>query len=103
MARCSSGFSSSGDLTPAQTYSRWRSTSDEGTIFTCGARGAQILGSVLSEGRALPGAAHWSLYELADRLRDRGWQVPAYPCPRLIGSPRSPDSSRRRDGAGFHH
>ena len=24
---------------------------------------------------------HWSLYDLADRLRDRGWQVPAYPMP----------------------
>jgi glutamate decarboxylase len=23
----------------------------------------------------------WSLYDLADRLRDRGWQVPAYPMP----------------------
>lgn len=25
--------------------------------------------------------AHWSLYDLADRLRDRGWQVPAYRMP----------------------
>ena len=25
--------------------------------------------------------AHWSLYDLADRLRDRGWQVPAYRLP----------------------
>jgi glutamate decarboxylase len=24
---------------------------------------------------------HWSLYDLADRLRDRGWQVPAYTMP----------------------
>ena len=24
---------------------------------------------------------HWSLYDLADRLRDRGWQVPAYRLP----------------------
>jgi glutamate decarboxylase len=24
---------------------------------------------------------HWSLYDLADRLRDRGWQVPAYKMP----------------------
>jgi glutamate decarboxylase len=24
---------------------------------------------------------HWSLYDLADRLRDRGWQVPAYRMP----------------------
>ena len=25
--------------------------------------------------------ARWSLYDLADRLRDRGWQVPAYRMP----------------------
>ena len=25
--------------------------------------------------------AHWSLYDLADRLRDRVWQVPAYRMP----------------------
>jgi len=47
---------------------------------------------VLSDGRALPviawtlktnetGPTHWSLYDLADRLRDRGWQVPAYRMP----------------------
>ena len=43
---------------------------------------------LLSEGRDLPvfawtlkPGAHWSLYDLADRLRDRGWQVPAYPMP----------------------
>jgi glutamate decarboxylase len=30
---------------------------------------------------ALKEEAHWSLYDLADRLRDRGWQVPAYPMP----------------------
>jgi len=24
---------------------------------------------------------NWSLYDLADRLRDRGWQVPAYRMP----------------------
>src|SRR5579871_876546 len=43
---------------------------------------------VLSDGRALPvfawalkECAHWSLYDLADRLRDRGWQVPAYRMP----------------------
>jgi len=30
---------------------------------------------------ALKQDAHWSLYDLADRLRDRGWQVPAYPMP----------------------
>ncbi len=47
---------------------------------------------VLSHGRDLPviawgqkatesGGMHWSLYDLADRLRDRGWQVPAYRMP----------------------
>jgi len=43
---------------------------------------------ILSVGRDLPvfawalkGTAHWSLYDLADRLRDRGWQVPAYRMP----------------------
>jgi glutamate decarboxylase len=43
---------------------------------------------LLSDGRALPvfawtlkGTPHWSLYDLADRLRDRGWQVPAYRMP----------------------
>jgi glutamate decarboxylase len=47
---------------------------------------------LLSEGRDLPviawtlkptgtGISHWSLYDLADRLRDRGWQVPAYRMP----------------------
>ena len=43
---------------------------------------------LLSQGTALPvfawklkEEAHWSLYDLADRLRDRGWQVPAYPMP----------------------
>jgi len=47
---------------------------------------------LLSDGRNLPvfawtlkatetGATHWSLYDLADRLRDRGWQVPAYQMP----------------------
>jgi glutamate decarboxylase len=44
---------------------------------------------LLSNGRDLPvfawtlkeGAANWSLYDLADRLRDRGWQVPAYRMP----------------------
>jgi glutamate decarboxylase len=47
---------------------------------------------LLSDGRDLPvfawtlkpaetGARHWSLYDLADRLRDRGWQVPAYRMP----------------------
>ena len=25
-----------------------------------------------------PSAANWSLYDLSDRLRDRGWQVPSY-------------------------
>jgi glutamate decarboxylase len=43
---------------------------------------------LLSHGQDLPvfawtlaEDAHWSLYDLADRLRDRGWQVPAYPMP----------------------
>jgi glutamate decarboxylase len=43
---------------------------------------------LLSDGRSLPVFAwklrqqgHWSLYDLADRLRDRGWQVPAYRMP----------------------
>ena len=43
---------------------------------------------VLNQGRDLPviawtlkNATHWSLYDLADRLRDRGWQVPAYRMP----------------------
>jgi glutamate decarboxylase len=43
---------------------------------------------LLSEGRDLPvfawtlkGGRNWSLYDLADRLRDRGWQVPAYRMP----------------------
>jgi glutamate decarboxylase len=43
---------------------------------------------LLSTGRDLPvfawklkAPAHWSLYDLADRLRDRGWQVPAYRMP----------------------
>jgi glutamate decarboxylase len=43
---------------------------------------------LLSDGRDLPvfawtlkNPAHWSLYDLADRLRDRGWQVPAYRMP----------------------
>jgi glutamate decarboxylase len=43
---------------------------------------------LLSDGRDLPvfawtlkGGSHWSLYDLADRLRDRGWQVPAYRMP----------------------
>ena len=54
------------------------------------ARHMQALGpfEILSEGRDLPVIAwsqraesNWSLYDLADRLRDRGWQVPAYPMP----------------------
>jgi glutamate decarboxylase len=47
---------------------------------------------LLSNGRDLPvvawtlkatenSPANWSLYDLADRLRDRGWQVPAYRMP----------------------
>ena len=43
---------------------------------------------LVSAGRDLPVLAwrlkregHWSLYDLADRLRDRGWQVPAYRMP----------------------
>jgi glutamate decarboxylase len=43
---------------------------------------------LLSDGRELPVLAwtlkettNWSLYDLADRLRDRGWQVPAYRMP----------------------
>jgi glutamate decarboxylase len=43
---------------------------------------------LLSDGRDLPvfawtlkEATNWSLYDLADRLRDRGWQVPAYRMP----------------------
>jgi glutamate decarboxylase len=28
-----------------------------------------------------PAAANWSLYDLSDRLRDRGWQVPSYRMP----------------------
>jgi glutamate decarboxylase len=43
---------------------------------------------ILSEGRDLPvlawtlkEQANWSLYDLSDRLRDRGWQVPAYRMP----------------------
>jgi glutamate decarboxylase len=47
---------------------------------------------LLSHGRDLPvvawtmkateeSPANWSLYDLADRLRDRGWQVPAYRMP----------------------
>jgi glutamate decarboxylase len=43
---------------------------------------------LLSDGRDLPvlawtlkSATNWSLYDLADRLRDRGWQVPAYRMP----------------------
>lgn len=43
---------------------------------------------VISTGLDLPVFAwklkeqtHWSLYDLADRLRDRGWQVPAYRMP----------------------
>jgi glutamate decarboxylase len=34
-----------------------------------------VFGWTLKEG------VGWSLYDLADRLRDRGWQVPAYPMP----------------------
>jgi glutamate decarboxylase len=26
-------------------------------------------------------ARHWTLYDLSDRLRTRGWQIPAYPMP----------------------
>jgi glutamate decarboxylase len=26
-------------------------------------------------------ARHWTLYDLSDRLRMQGWQVPAYPMP----------------------
>ena len=43
---------------------------------------------LMSHGEDLPVFAwklkeetHWSLYDLADRLRDRGWQVPAYRMP----------------------
>jgi len=43
---------------------------------------------LMSQGTDLPVFAwklkqetHWSLYDLADRLRDRGWQVPAYRMP----------------------
>jgi glutamate decarboxylase len=43
---------------------------------------------LLSDGHDLPvfawtlkNPANWSLYDLADRLRDRGWQVPAYRMP----------------------
>jgi glutamate decarboxylase len=43
---------------------------------------------LLSEGKDLPvfawtlkDTSNWSLYDLADRLRDRGWQVPAYRMP----------------------
>jgi glutamate decarboxylase len=43
---------------------------------------------LVSQGKDLPVFAwklnretHWSLYDLADRLRDRGWQVPAYRMP----------------------
>jgi glutamate decarboxylase len=43
---------------------------------------------ILSSGQDLPvcawslkGEPNWSLYDLADRLRDRGWQVPAYRMP----------------------
>ena len=43
---------------------------------------------VLSTGHDLPVVswtlrepAHWSLYDLSDRLRDRGWQVPSYRMP----------------------
>jgi glutamate decarboxylase len=43
---------------------------------------------LVSHGKDLPVFAwklkegtHWSLYDLADRLRDRGWQVPAYRMP----------------------
>jgi glutamate decarboxylase len=43
---------------------------------------------LVSRGTDLPVVAwklkeprHWSLYDLADRLRDRGWQVPAYRMP----------------------
>jgi len=43
---------------------------------------------LVSEGKDLPvfawklkEEANWSLYDLADRLRDRGWQVPAYRMP----------------------
>jgi glutamate decarboxylase len=43
---------------------------------------------ILSAGQDLPVVAwtlkektHWSLYDLSDRLRDRGWQVPSYRMP----------------------
>jgi glutamate decarboxylase len=45
---------------------------------------------ILSEGLDLPviawtlkdpGSVNWSLYDLSDRLRDRGWQVPSYRMP----------------------
>jgi glutamate decarboxylase len=43
---------------------------------------------VLSAGRDLPVVSwtlkeqsNWSLYDLSDRLRDRGWQVPSYRMP----------------------
>jgi len=43
---------------------------------------------MLSTGRDLPvlawtlkEQANWSLYDLSDRLRDRGWQVPTYRMP----------------------
>jgi glutamate decarboxylase len=43
---------------------------------------------LVSQGKDLPVFAwkmkepkHWTLYDLADRLRDRGWQVPAYKMP----------------------
>ncbi len=73
-------------------YRAIHQTCQDVAVYLAGQIGDMGPFELLSHGRDLPviawtqkatetGAMHWSLYDLADRLRDRGWQVPAYRMP----------------------
>jgi glutamate decarboxylase len=74
-------------------YRRVQARSREVARMLAQAIGAMPMFELLSDGSHLPVLAwrrsraaspHWDLYDLSHLLRERGWQVPAYPLPKAM-------------------
>jgi glutamate decarboxylase len=74
-------------------YRRIQQTSQNVALYLSGAIGKLAPFELITRGDDIPvfcwkmdesyaKSASWSLYDLADKLRERGWLVPAYPMPK---------------------
>ena len=74
-------------------YRRVQQTSQNVALYLSGAIGKLAPFELITRGDDIPvfcwkmdesyaKSASWSLYDLADKLRERGWLVPAYPMPK---------------------